>query len=257
MASTVSSTTTNVAAIEGSGSTRVLVLPGWALDANVWLATRAELDVDGFTFAYVDFPGYGIAQNEPPAEGIEGMAATVLRAADSLGWEEFAIIGHSMGGETALRVATLAPNRVTQVIAVTPVSPAGTPLDANTYASFEAAWADPGAAIRAALSPAMEDADLQQLVSRNRSSMSRETWEKYLHNWTSSPSFIHELDAYQGRVTVLWGETDPFVTPAYLGETLSRLSNAVLSQIKSAGHYPMVETPKALARVIESALRES
>ncbi|MEV8212902.1 alpha/beta hydrolase [Leifsonia sp. NPDC077715] len=252
MASTITKTTPSVAAVEGTGPSRVLVLPGWALDANVWLATRAKLNVEQFTFAYVDFPGYGVAREEPLAEGIDGMAAVAIAAADSLGWDTFGILGHSMGGETALRVATLVPDRVTNIVAVTPVSPAGTPLDSDTYASFNAAWADPGAAIKGALSPQMSDSDLTNLVARNRASMSQATWEKYLHNWTSSPSFIDEVGNYSGRVTVLWGETDPFVTPAYLDETLSALRNATLIEIPSAGHYPMIENPAALAEIIEN-----
>ena len=255
MASTITKTTPGIAAVEGTGPNRVLVLPGWALDATVWLATRAKLDVTDFTFAYVDFPGYGVGRDEPLAEGIDGMAAVAIAAADSLGWNRFGLLGHSMGGETALRVASLVPERVTTVVAVTPVSPAGTPLDADTYASFNAAWADPGAAISGALSPRMAPADLARLVARNRSSMSQATWEKYLHNWTSSPSFIDEIGRYGGKVTVLWGETDPFVTPAYLGDTLEALSNATLVEIPSAGHYPMIENPGALAQIIEKEFR--
>lgn len=252
MASTITKAAQSVAAVEGNGPVRVLVLPGWALDANVWLATRAQLDVEGFTFAYVDFPGYGVGRDEPLAEGIDGMASVAIAAADSLGWNTFGILGHSMGGETALRVATLVPERVTSVVAVTPVSPAGTPLDPDTYASFNAAWADPGAAISGALSPRMADADLARLVARNRSSMSQATWEKYLHNWTSSPSFMDELGTYAGKVTVLWGETDPFVTPDYLADTLAALRDGTLQQVPGAGHYPMIENPAALAAIIES-----
>jgi pimeloyl-ACP methyl ester carboxylesterase len=51
------------------------------------------------------------------------MAASAMAAADSLGWDHFDILGHSMGGATALRVATLTPERVSAVVALTPVSP--------------------------------------------------------------------------------------------------------------------------------------
>jgi pimeloyl-ACP methyl ester carboxylesterase len=64
-----------IAAVEGSGDHKVLVLHGWVMDAGVWLPTRALSDVSTFTFAYVDFPGYG--SNRPVSElpdSIDAMA---------------------------------------------------------------------------------------------------------------------------------------------------------------------------------------
>src|SRR5687767_10753338 len=53
-----------IAAIEGNGDHRVLVLHGWALDSSVWLKARALTDQSRFTYAYVDFPGYGVNRPE-------------------------------------------------------------------------------------------------------------------------------------------------------------------------------------------------
>lgn len=246
---------TAIAAVEGVGETKVIVLHGWALDSSVWLATRALSDVSKFTFAYVDFPGYGVNRAAQLAEGIDGMAQVGIAAADELGWDKFAILGHSMGAETALRIATLVPERVTSVAAVTPVSPAGTPLDDDTFAGFAGAWADPGAAIKGALAPEIEAADLSRLVARNRDTMSQAAWEKYLANWTRSPSFMSELSEFEGPVTLLYGESDPFVTTTYLAETEAALTNGSIRQLPGAGHYPMIEAPRSSVELWEAALR--
>jgi pimeloyl-ACP methyl ester carboxylesterase len=241
------------AAIEGAGARRVLVLHGWALDSGVWLAARARSNTRDFQWAYFDFPAYGVNRTLPPAAGIDGMARAALEAVDSLGWTSFAVLGHSMGGATALRVATLRPAAVTAVAALTPVSPAGTPLDAATFSAFDGAWADPAAAIKASLSPRMKDDDIRRLVDRNRATMDRPTWTAYLKNWTS-PDFMPALAELRMPVTLLYGETDPFVTAEYLRETVARLPHGRLVKVPVAGHYPMIEATAATQEAVEAAL---
>lgn len=244
---------TGIATIEGQGPLRVLVLHGWALDSGVWLASRALTDLSRFTYAYFDFPGYGSNRSASPANSVDAMAAAAIAAADELRWDRFAILGHSMGGVTALRVATRIPQRISSVAALTPVSPAGTPLDAATYAVYKGAWADPAAAIKAALSPDMAAANLRNLVARNRASMSQPVWDAYLANWTS-PSFMPELKRYGGPATLLYGASDPFVTGEYLAETMKALTRGQLKRIEGAGHYPMIEQPALTVSLCEEAL---
>lgn len=242
-----------IAVVEGIGDRRVLVLHGWALDSGVWLTARALSDVSKFTFAYVDFPGYGAARNEPPAVGMEEMSRAALAAADELGWEQFSILGHSMGGAAALQVATLAPQQILSVVAVTPASPSGTPLDEETYAAFAGAWADPGAAIKGGLAPEIDDEDLRRIVARNRASLDQATWDTYLANWTS-PSFLDEVRELTMPVTIFYGESDPFVTPAYLADTVNTLKDGTFEMLPGAGHYPMIEAPASSVPLWEAAL---
>lgn len=240
------------AAIEGNGPHNVLVLHGWALDSGVWLATRALSNVKDFTWAYFDFPGYGVNRPSQPAEGVDGMAASALSAVDKLGWTTFSVVGHSMGGLTALKIATMRPDAISRVVALTPVSPGGTPLDEATYAAFAGAWDDPGAAIRSSLAPGIREGDLERLLARNRASMDRPTWEAYLKNWTS-PDFMSDLQRIESPATIMYGETDPFVSEDYLRPTVEHLPQGRLLKLPSVGHYPMVEAPAETQEAIEMA----
>lgn len=244
----------HIAAVEGSGDHKVLVLHGWVMDASVWLPTRALSDVATYTFAYVDFPGYG--SNRPASElpdSIDVMAQVALSAAAALGWDSYSIVGHSMGATTALRVATLAPGAVTSVVAVSPVSPAGTPLDQATLNLFKDAWNDPANAVRAFLAPSMTDTDLERLAARNRASLDQTVWDRYLQNWVS-PDFFDVLKSYPGRVTLVTGEQDPFVTKDALVAIAAGLSDATTRTILGVGHYPSIEAPQATSDAIEAAL---
>lgn len=245
---------TSITAVEGSGDHKILVLHGWVMDAGVWLSTRALTDVSERTFAFVDFPGYGSNRGDVPLpDSIDGMADIARTAVRELGWTRYSVLGHSMGATTALRVASLAPDDVESVVAVSPVSPAGTPMDENVFRSFSDSWNDPAAAIRAMLSPKMDDADLRRLVARNRSSLDREVWDRYLTNWTT-PSFAADLQSYGGPVTLAGGEDDPFVSKTYLDEIAAGLRDVTVRSIAGAGHYPMIEAPRTTADVIDRAL---
>lgn len=240
-----------IAAVEGSGEQRVLVLHGWALDSEIWFDARALTDQTRFTYAYFDFPGYGSHRPAPLADGMEGMAAAALAAADSLGWDRFGVLGHSMGGTTALHLATLAPERVSAVVALTPVSPQGTPLDETTYESFRSAWADPSPVLKN-LAPHLTAEQLDNIVGYTRAAMDQSVWEAYLENWTKA-DFFDTLKNCSVSATLAYGDSDPFVTAEYLSNTASSLSSGTLVSISKAGHYPMVENPQETVRLWESA----
>ncbi|WP_078428635.1 alpha/beta fold hydrolase [Alkalihalobacterium alkalinitrilicum] len=246
---------TRIACVEGRGPNRVLVLHGWALDSGIWLASRSLTDLDNFTYAYMDFPGYGTNRTIPPCECLDSMAKAALNAADELGWDRFMVLGHSMGGATAIRVATLAPGRVMSVVALTPVSAEGTPLPDNIYNQYANAWSDPGAALHS-LAPNLSSRQLANIVSRCHETMDHNAWKAYLANWTGA-NFIDNLGAFNGPTTVLYGGDDPLVNPDYLSRTMDGLHDGTLVGIDGAGHYPMVEQTEATVQLWEKALTDA
>jgi pimeloyl-ACP methyl ester carboxylesterase len=243
---------TGVSTIKGTGATNVLVLHGWGMDSSVWKWCWDELDLDRFTYAFFDFPGYGSHRPQAPANGIDGMARAALEAADGLGWDSFAVLGHSMGGGTAIRVATLSPDRVTSVCALTPVSPGGTPLDETTYDSFRSAYPDCGPTLKS-LAPFLTDAQLEEMVSFSGTTLDKLVWDAYLANWTGA-SFAEDVASYSSPTTLVVGEGDPFVTAEYLASTLAELRVGTLVNIAGAGHYPMIEQAEQTVAIMEKAI---
>jgi pimeloyl-ACP methyl ester carboxylesterase len=248
-------TVQGVSAVEGSGATNVLVLHGWGMDSSVWNWSKDKLDRERFSYAFFDFPAYGTHRPEAPAEGIDGMARAALAAVDALGWTSFAVLGHSMGGGTAMRVATLAPDRVTAVCALTPISPGGTPLDEATYDSFQSAYPDCGPTL-SSLAPFLTEAQLAEMVSFAGSTLDKQVWDAYLANWTGA-SFAEDIGNYAAPTTLVVGDGDPFVTNEYLAATLAGLQSGSMVNIAGAGHYPMIEAPAESVAVWEKALSSS
>ena len=87
-----------------------------------------------------DRPGYG-GSTRHPGRTVSAVAADAGAVADALGFDRFAVMGHSGGGPHALACAALLPDRVTRVVAAS--GPA--PYDADGL-DFLAGMAEAGVA---------------------------------------------------------------------------------------------------------------
>ncbi|KAF1699953.1 alpha/beta fold hydrolase [Pseudoxanthomonas suwonensis] len=166
--------------VERPGAPRVIALHGWLDNAASFLPLLTHLPP--LDLALLDFPGHGRSTHLPP--GAEYLMPTyvhaVLDAADALGWERFALLGHSMGAAVAAMVAVAQPQRVARLGLIETVGPLAEDETAAPERLRQAVGAaralrgkslrvfpDPGVAVRARLhaSP-MEEAAARLLVER-------------------------------------------------------------------------------------------
>jgi pimeloyl-ACP methyl ester carboxylesterase len=102
----------------------------------MWAEHLAPLAAAGFRVLALDLPGFGQAPADPrpPWEA-------VLATLDELGIGRAALIGNSFGGGTALRIAVVAPDRVSALVLVSALAPGLEPSE-----QLRAVWADEEAA---------------------------------------------------------------------------------------------------------------
>src|SRR5258708_19365259 len=112
----------------GNGPTKVVVIHGWFWDHRVFTPIFDCLDPASYTYAFVDIRGYGNSRNVSGEYTIGEVAADAIALADQLGWREVHVVGHSMGGKAAQKVAMDAGSRVKSGLAVTPVPASAPPL---------------------------------------------------------------------------------------------------------------------------------
>lgn len=95
-----------------------LALHGWLDNAASFVPLAAHLH--GVDLVALDLPGHGASDHLPPGAeySLAGTVHAVLDAADALGWERFAVVGHSMGASIGCLVAAAAPERASRLVAI-------------------------------------------------------------------------------------------------------------------------------------------
>ncbi len=101
-----------------AGAPRVLALHGWLDNAASFLPLSQHLR--GIDLVAIDLPGHGASTHLPlPADYLLiTFARAALAAADALGWERFALLGHSLGGVVASVMASAQPHRIERLLAI-------------------------------------------------------------------------------------------------------------------------------------------
>ena len=264
--------------LRGGRGAPVLALHGWLDNAASWIPLAAHLhDID---LVALDLPGHGRSPHLP--EGAEyalaGTVLTVLDAADALGWERFAVLGHSMGAAIGSILAAAAPERVARFLAIEALGALADREDRTAQRLRESVaarralpdkslrvFADRDAAIRAR----MQANDLSEPVARLLVERgTRAVDGGYV--WSSDPRLtiatavrmtegqVHDLLAHIAcPARVLYA--DP--APPYFPEALRRERAALLPHgevaVLAGTHHLHMEDPGSVARAIGAFLADA
>ena len=100
------------------GATPVLALHGWLDNAASFVPLARHLD--GLDLVAVDLPGHGRSAHLGTGSDYSfyGAVNAVLDIADALGWDRFALLGHSMGAGIGSLVAAACPQRLSRFLAI-------------------------------------------------------------------------------------------------------------------------------------------
>jgi len=216
----------------GSGPVIVLLHAGIA-DRTMWREHLEPLAAAGHRVLAVDLPGFGEAAIE---EGLQAPWSDVLTTLDALKIERAALVGNSFGGAVAMRIALIAPERVSALVLIS----APPPVIQDPSAQLQAA----GEAEDAALARDDLDSAVEAIVNA----------------WTlpDAPAALRErVGAMQRRAFILQNAT-PEVSeaPDPLAERLQALSEITVPTLVAAGERDMpdfIEGAIDMAAVIPGA----
>lgn len=244
--------------IVGCGGAKAIVLHDWIGDSTNWDPILPFVDEARLCWALTDLRGYGRSQAMAGHLTLDEAAADVLATANALGWERFAVVGHSMSSLIALTIGQHFPGRVDRLVIVAPCPPEGSGADA------------PGARYLRSLC----GGDVQQKVD----GLTRLWGDRLAASWVSFKARTWQavarpdaaagyVDIFAGRglidrrriaapVLAITGELDaPFmrghVTRQFWGAICKNLT---VTPIATAGHYPMQEAPPLTYTLIERFL---
>jgi poly(3-hydroxyoctanoate) depolymerase len=248
--------------VRGSGQPLLLIT---GLGASLDLGVPFERELAACRVQAVSFDAPGVGESTPyrwPPR-MPGIARTVERMLDVLGYDRVHVLGVSLGGVIAQQLAHQAPHRVRRLILAAtgpglggvPGSPRALLPLATPRRYYQPAYYRRVAG-RVYGGAARRDPDALLYGSPARF-IERPTLHGYLGQiyaitgWTSLPW----LRTLQQPTLVLAGDDDPIV-PLINGRILARcIPRARLHVIAGGGHLFLLEQPAEIARLIATFLR--
>lgn len=243
--------------VVGHGPHKVVVLHSLFAGHESFSSLWPILDGSRFSYAFMDARGFGEALDVAGTYSTDEIASDVLTLADSLGWQEFSLVGHSLGGMPIQQVLLKAPHRVRKLIGLSPVPANGMPIPDSDFPLFaEAAHKVENRRIIIdmttgnKLSPSWVDS----WAEKSMKAVGPVAFRSYLDSFRTT-DFSARIRGAEVPALAVVGENDPAVTPDAMKETwMQHYPNGEIAVIGNSGHYPMVETPIALATLMEKFL---
>ena len=111
----------------GHGPERIVLIHGFQASARIWAMVQEALPADRYTTIAINNRGAGNS-DAPPNEsdfGVQPFAADAHELVLRLGWDQFTLVGHSLGGATVAQFAVDHPQLLKCLVLLDPADPDG------------------------------------------------------------------------------------------------------------------------------------
>jgi 3-oxoadipate enol-lactonase len=229
-------------------------------DLRVWQDVVSAL-ADRYRIILYDKRGHGLSDAPPAPYSIDDHTSDLLALLDHLQVDKASLVGLSVGGMIAQRMAVRAPGRVQSVTLCCTAAKIGTPeLWADRIGAVEAGGIEPiaDAVLQRWFTPRFHDKWADDLAG----------WRNMLvrtpaHGYAGTCAAIRDADlrADAGRIAVptlcVAGEQDGSTPADVVRGTADLIPGARFALIEGAGHIPCVEKPAELSGLIKQHLQEA
>ncbi len=261
------------------GAPKLLLLHGFPTSSHMF-RDLIPLLADRFHIVAPDLPGFGLSG--VPGRGLtfDGIAATIERFTESIGFDRYALYVFDYGAPTGFRLAVRHPERVTAIIS----------QNGNAYGEglsegwnpIRAYWEDDSQANREALrqflapettiwqythgvpdatavSPDGYSLDNFYLSRPGVAEVQLDLFGDYKSNVALYPKFQSYFRAHRPPLLAAWGKNDPFFLPQGAQAFKRDIPNAVV-RFFDTGHFALEthagEIAAAIREFLGTALKE-
>jgi pimeloyl-ACP methyl ester carboxylesterase len=255
----------------GAESPRIVLIHGGAQNAHTWDTVALAL---GRPLIAPDLPGHGHSDSPAPGVGTrpDANAADLVEVIDELAPNPELVVGMSLGGLTAIALATRRPDLVRRLLLVD-ITPGVTGDKAKAIHDFVRGPAtfpsfDDLLARTTEFNPTRSESSLRRGILHNALQLDDGSWV-WRHR-RDDDTAMGEPDEGEERpdITVLWDDLEASTAPLTLvrgtreqsvvddddvTELMRRRPDAVVVAV-DAGHSVQGDAPLELARIIEQAV---
>jgi pimeloyl-ACP methyl ester carboxylesterase len=189
-------------------------------------------------------PGFGGTDRPEDLADMRGLAKLYLTLLDDLDLHDVTIVGNSMGGWIAAEMGAQGSERIGKIVLVNAVGLEvdGEPVvDIFPLTPAELAKLSFHNPEKFTFDPSSLPEEQRVIVAANRAALA-----VYGGATMTDPTLRDRLPGISAPTTVLWGEADQIVTPAYGRAFAAAIPGATFRLLAETGHVPQVETPQQL-----------
>lgn len=218
----------------------------------------------------IDYPGFGKSE-KPLIDFSEEFYVRLLdKLYDITGIEKATLIGHSYGGYVAMVYGSSHPERVSSMVLI---SPAGI----QEYPNIVKRTMRNSFTVDAIVSTPVEKSlsnyevstfnktpEVEQYALRRAALLKNggEEFRGYAHAMVQAMELMLETDIRDriGKADIptllVWGRNDPLVPYKISKITQEYIPHSQLATIENCGHFPMLESPQKLYKIVNTYLQE-
>lgn len=244
----------------GSGNKILVCLHGTGSRADRFSPPIPGLVAAGFHVFAIDLPGHGFADKPEAFDySADGFAAVVADVLDHLGLSDVVLVGSSIGGHVAARVACDRPDLVDGLILIGATGIVEYPEEFNrppesvaratpdvVRAKLEFLVTDPGAVTDAWVreeSQINSSAGAEQAIRRTA---------EFLNSGSNQDLQAGRLNerTFSRPILLVWGSDDSWTPPSMAHEAAATLSSVRLEFMTGCGHAPYFEDPDTFVSLV-------
>ncbi|MEV6171626.1 alpha/beta hydrolase [Streptomyces sp. NPDC051954] len=233
---------------EGDGPALVF-LHYWGGSHRTWRPVIERLS-PAQAFVSYDSRGWGESTEVPGPYGIEQLADDAQRVIEELGYGEYVVVGHSMGGKVTQVLASRRPAGLKGAVLVAPAPPAPVRVTPEFQEALSHAY-DSAETIDQSIDRVLTNGGLSAEARQQVHEDSSRAGEAARMAWPRQAlveDFAHRVGAIDVPVLVLAGSDDKVDSPTVLREHLLPLvPTATLTEVDGTGHLSPLEAPDQIA----------